>query len=586
MSAILPLITPQPWRACRECHRKKTKCDMQRPRCGLCLRTGKNCVFPSKRKSPAKPDHSRLKISRALDAIPRQRCEIIPSSPNLPDLTCSNTPASWLPVESVGVTLSPEQFHQTLFPLVDDYADPLNPPFLSLDPCLSGCTTDSSYANTSPSSQPLYSQQPTLSSVPERLKPISISIANELIHVFFDRIQPFLPLLHKPQFLERCRQDSKGEELHPDDLRPDTALLFYAMFALSARFSTHPAFINIPCLDRGEIYATHARQVYGDSRSNLDPSLQYSQGCILLAFYFYTSGLSSEGWILVGVCVRIAYDLGLSTIDDDERGAEATVSEWQEKELRRRAWWSVCELDNFGPIIMCRPFAVDRRHRVHLPVSDDDWFLGNQKRSAPISLEPGKCWRSLISIPNQSKWAWYIVANSLFSLANDWSLSKIGIPIDEKLTLQNDITCLQMSLPPSFQIGNLQSPHVITDQQNWIVGTNIMLTVAQLMASKLAVRPSSRSVACGSAFSDGPSLESCISRLSAILRNWSMDGIAAAHPFLSCAISPIRIYLSCPAQSSAALSSFSDIVGLVQNIFARHWHLGSIASCESSLVLW
>src|SRR5436853_7908395 len=39
-------------RACQECNRKKTKCDMQRPCCGLCQRRGRSCAFPTKRKQP------------------------------------------------------------------------------------------------------------------------------------------------------------------------------------------------------------------------------------------------------------------------------------------------------------------------------------------------------------------------------------------------------------------------------------------------------------------------------------------------------------------------------------------------------
>src|ERR1700753_1872949 len=39
-------------RACMECRRKKTKCDMRQPICGLCQRIGGSCTFPSKRKTP------------------------------------------------------------------------------------------------------------------------------------------------------------------------------------------------------------------------------------------------------------------------------------------------------------------------------------------------------------------------------------------------------------------------------------------------------------------------------------------------------------------------------------------------------
>ena len=41
-----------PSRACTECKRKKTRCDMKRPSCSLCVRVGSECVFPTRRKRP------------------------------------------------------------------------------------------------------------------------------------------------------------------------------------------------------------------------------------------------------------------------------------------------------------------------------------------------------------------------------------------------------------------------------------------------------------------------------------------------------------------------------------------------------
>jgi hypothetical protein len=348
------------------------------------------------------------------------------------------------------------------------------------------------------------------------------------------------------------------------------------MFALSARFSTHPTLAAIAPIERGDLYGQYARLAYQDTRAILEPTLQYLQGCILLAFYFYSSGLSSQGWILVGVCVRIAYDLELSSIDDSNSDLD-----WHEKELRRRAWWLVCELDAFGSIMMRRPFAIDRRHRVHLPISDEDWFSGKQVRSAPVILEPGKCWRSLLHSENQSERAWYLVANFLFSLTNDQSYTINGLSIEDILALQNDIACLRMSLPPSFQQYSVSNDDLTLKQQNWIVGTEIMLTVSQFLADKLAARSASNEPAYGPTLSDARPELMCISRLSAILRKWSPECIAAAHPFLACAISPSRIYVALPAEPNVGLSSFSDLAGRVQNIFAAHWPLGAIASCMS-----
>ena len=41
-------------RACEECKRKKTRCDMKRPICSLCGRVGADCVYPTRRRQPEK----------------------------------------------------------------------------------------------------------------------------------------------------------------------------------------------------------------------------------------------------------------------------------------------------------------------------------------------------------------------------------------------------------------------------------------------------------------------------------------------------------------------------------------------------
>ncbi|KAL3468904.1 fungal-specific transcription factor domain-containing protein [Aspergillus californicus] len=545
------LLHPPPWRACNACHRKKTKCDMQRPRCGLCIRTGSICDFPLKRKPPSKAGHVRAQRRRTSSTTPSE--QTLGASSNNHGLT------------------NPTSCSLRRTPAADDAPNPFMIPRFPLSLWSLDAGMDFPSAGVSQFNGAQLPELPFISPLPS-------SVVDDLVDVFFDRVQPVLPLLHKPDFTAFSRGILGGPQLYREDLKPDTALLLYAMCALSARFSTHPTLAAIAPLERGDVYCQYARLAYQDTREILEPTLQYLQGCILLAFYFYSSGLSSQGWILVGVCVRIAYDLELSSVDDGDSDLD-----WHEKELRRRAWWLVCELDAFGSIMMRRPFAIDRRHRVHLPICDEDWFAGKQVRSAPVILEPGKCWLSLHSCPNQSERAWYLVANFLFSLTNDQSYTTNRMSVEDILALQNDIACTRMSLPPSFQ--HFPNADLTLSQQNWIVGTEIMLTVSDLLAAKLAVRSASNQPTLDRTVLDPRPEAMCISRLSAILRKWSLECISAAHPFLACAISPSRIHVASPAEPDVGLSSFSDLAGLVQGIFAAHWPLGSIASSLRVIVM-
>lgn len=75
--------------------------------------------------------------------------------------------------------------------------------------------------------------------------------------------------------------------------------------------------------------------------------------------------------MLAGICSRLAYELGLSELDENDYEV-LYATDWVAKEGQRRVWWLVWELDAFDSTLCKRPFAIDR-HRISimLPVSDD-----------------------------------------------------------------------------------------------------------------------------------------------------------------------------------------------------------------------
>jgi hypothetical protein len=109
------------------------------------------------------------------------------------------------------------------------------------------------------------------------------------------------------------------------------ALLLCGMFALSARHSSNPWFHSIPAPDRGQAFMEKANAYYEKCQSDQAPSLEYLQGCILLAAYEYASGPSHRAWILAGVCVRLAYDLNLCSMDEQD---EAIGRFWKSNVVR------------------------------------------------------------------------------------------------------------------------------------------------------------------------------------------------------------------------------------------------------------
>lgn len=134
---------------------------------------------------------------------------------------------------------------------------------------------------------------------------ISHDLAFRLVEVYFENIAPWLPVLHQPRFLQHCtRILTPG----PDALvnaTPDDRFTLLGIFALAARYSSQNYRWTVSPQERGQIYAQEALRECKKMGPALEPRLPYLQGCIILAFYFYTSGLSLQGSILVGICINL-----------------------------------------------------------------------------------------------------------------------------------------------------------------------------------------------------------------------------------------------------------------------------------------
>jgi hypothetical protein len=420
------------------------------------------------------------------------------------------------------------------------------------------------------------------------------SSAIHLVHLFFEKIQSWMPMFHQPSFLKFCGQslrDSDEDALRGLDL--EKRLLFLALFAMSARFSTSNGTSEIKAPDRGERFAAQARKTYDVARDEVEPSLTFLQGCILLAFYYYTSGLCAQGWVIVGVCVRMSYALGLHEIDGDEHDEhdDPAALEWDpiEVERRRRTWWLVWELDCFGSTVLQRPFAIDqRRWAVRLPMSDDAWFGGRVEHCELLTWEPGQIWRALVGMGSHDERACFLVANVLLSLVVDRCQQKKGITLEEKMTLENDVNCVLLALPPAFDLAT-QPPmfdNTSFGRCNWIIGTHLLLAASACLAAGIRVwdgnSPPVQDPQSGLGQSSG--LNHML-RLATIIRNWSPDYISLAHPFLAYALAPILGSESSSVRSSPPYPSFYNLATLVQRRFAERWKVGDIAIGEWTL-LW
>lgn len=296
-----------------------------------------------------------------------------------------------------------------------------------------------------------------------------------------------LPLLHRPRFYAQyiSGQGQDGERYQRLPL--ESGFILNGVLSLSARFSPSLYFASIPPKERGEHFAKQAQSIYAEtatSQNEKSQTLEYLQGCLLLAFYHQTMGPSSFGWMLTGVCTRLAYDLGINTIDEDvcsqldlDTPQWNSAEDWVLREELRRAWWCVWELDTFASTMSRRPYTIDRNlMQVLLPSSDEQWFAGEPVASAPMGTTCLTAWKSLQGSPNQDERAWFLVANFLMGLACDLAAQK-EVSRQAKADMESALSCYALSLPERFRLTS--NTLVFNDEtfraSNWVIATNIIL---------------------------------------------------------------------------------------------------------------
>lgn len=159
-----------------------------------------------------------------------------------------------------------------------------------------------------------------------------------------------------------------------------------------------------------------AMSALGDS----SPPLCVVQALILATHWLLIQGVHGRAWRYLGLCIRLAYELNLHSVDTARPSDyyEASGSQWCEDEEKRRAWWAIRELDIFASAHRRLPMGTfGAPARVFLPADAEKWFAGEPQRSC--LLLPGLTSRikALMNAGKNSPQAWHMVLNSLLAEA-------------------------------------------------------------------------------------------------------------------------------------------------------------------------
>ncbi|OAP65063.1 hypothetical protein AYL99_01035 [Fonsecaea erecta] len=408
----------------------------------------------------------------------------------------------------------------------------------------------------------------------------------QLIELFFEKVQCWLPIIHRPKFAARFirRAGETATVVDRSTVSDVEAFLMYGIFALGARFSRSPYFDKVPPVDQGQKYASHAATTLDCIfKTHQEPSVEFLQGCIMLAVYHLMAGHAGPGFALTSVCVRFAFALSLNEIDAELMNEDGTLNtesfeesagSWVRKEQLRRLWWATWELEIYMATLSCQPSDIERRIRVLLPVPDCDWIRGIPVKSAFIHHRPESVWTSLRGSSNQSPRAWFLLANYLKSCMSVPCHHLPEITTSTKSSLETALCNFKLSLPAEFQLRSLFVNNQNYEEANWVISTHLIIVACETLLES-SRRPSGvrHDVDSPTSAQDtGPFARRMASYLVNVAQVWPPEYIPLNHPMVCCAV---ILPASIATQQCESTARAQEVAGLILSHYAKYWAIGS-----------
>ncbi|KAJ3793146.1 fungal-specific transcription factor domain-containing protein [Lentinula aff. detonsa] len=225
-----------------------------------------------------------------------------------------------------------------------------------------------------------------------------IDMQDHLIDLYFTYIHPVFPVIHKNRFLSgyAARKEGRTRENSPSSVsspKPESAqkvtnLLLLSMFSITARFCDDEA----PKSPAGQMweagceYLEKAREILTKIFDRSRPSTV--QSLLLLGYREFGIGSMEQGWIYIGMAIRMAVDLGLHRNSDSWKHHGHNLFSRNESQSRRLIWWACCLTDRYGSVYMGRPIIIrDEDFDVPLPeIEEDDQELWQPLASDSIEI--------------------------------------------------------------------------------------------------------------------------------------------------------------------------------------------------------
>ncbi|GIK07671.1 hypothetical protein Aspvir_003337 [Aspergillus viridinutans] len=281
--------------ACEECRRRKLRCDGQQPRCGVCVEAGISCNVNPQR-SARGPKKGLLRSLRIRAAELERRL----------------------------------QEHTTRSAFYDDQTNRNNNADASIPPARENSSTDTRSPNHRAT---LVRERLPVENQSQCTALLSDLVQADLTQLYFERVHPSTPFIHKRKFLSQSIQLKREHS---------GVCLQLAMWTLAASISPQYQHMHEVLYQRAR-EELHRLELEGSRVDSVD--VKEAQAWTLIAIYEFLRMHYRRGWMSLGRTCRLVQLLGLHKIDGEERltnSAGTRCNDTGTEERRRTFWMAFC----------------------------------------------------------------------------------------------------------------------------------------------------------------------------------------------------------------------------------------------------
>ncbi|CEJ81464.1 hypothetical protein VHEMI01586 [[Torrubiella] hemipterigena] len=350
--------------ACEECRRRKARCDRVRPQCGTCAELGYVCVVNEKRpqRGPKKGQMNALRARVAtLERQLNARNIEIPDEPQDLDDAPYTTTAHCNQQETSMITPALTTAASTVHSSEDDshphdaMSNLDNGPFPLFDFSTMILPNQPYYGAGDAPNEAMMDTGATLHGMKMDhsdcglglLLEIPLLTRADLDDLFFDRVYPIAPIIHRRRYLAWSQSQSDHHDRSTLQL-----CLQYAMWAVAAAVSSQFRQLADKLAD-GAIQMLNHLSVVSQDINTITPLAQI-QAWLLIAHYELLCKSDRQAMLTAGRAIRLVQLARLHELDADEDQFTTPAScpaldadTFVEMEEQRRTFWLAYSFDRF-----------------------------------------------------------------------------------------------------------------------------------------------------------------------------------------------------------------------------------------------